>query len=87
MKTVDAVIAFHQGFDGHIFMDSRGKISKARYISYLAHSCVIGNESRAVVEFAPYQGIPKDHKAQDARQGTIDEGKSAWIDMQEYLID
>jgi hypothetical protein len=21
------VIAFHQGFDGHIFMDSRGKIS------------------------------------------------------------
>jgi regulator of nonsense transcripts 3 len=27
MKTVDAVIAFHQGFDGHIFMDSRGKIS------------------------------------------------------------
>ncbi|KAI8097716.1 Smg-4/UPF3 family-domain-containing protein [Halteromyces radiatus] len=55
MKSIDAVIAFHQGFDGHIFMDSRG------------------NESRAVVEFAPYQGIPKEHKAPDVRQGTIDE--------------
>ncbi|KAI9308300.1 Smg-4/UPF3 family-domain-containing protein [Cunninghamella echinulata] len=55
MKTIDAVIAFHQGFDGHIFMDSRG------------------NESRAVVEFAPYQGIPKEHKMPDARQGTIEE--------------
>ncbi|KAI8334267.1 Smg-4/UPF3 family-domain-containing protein [Chlamydoabsidia padenii] len=52
---VDAVIAFHQGFDGHIFMDKSG------------------NESRAVVEFAPYQGIPKEHKTPDTRQGTIDD--------------
>ncbi|KAI8074721.1 Smg-4/UPF3 family-domain-containing protein [Gongronella butleri] len=55
MKTMDAVIAFHQGFDGHIFMDSKG------------------NENRAVVEFAPYQGVPKEPKAPDARQGTIEE--------------
>ncbi|ORX57498.1 hypothetical protein DM01DRAFT_322496 [Hesseltinella vesiculosa] len=55
MKTMDAVIAFHQGFDGHIFMDSRG------------------NESRAVVEFAPYQGVPKEPKTPDSRQGTIEE--------------
>jgi hypothetical protein len=34
MKTVDAVIAFHQGFDGHIFMDSRGKISTKACTSY-----------------------------------------------------
>lgn len=33
----------------------------------------LGNESRAVVEFAPYQKIPKEHKTTDARQGTIDE--------------
>lgn len=24
MKTMEAVIAFHQGFDGHIFVDNRG---------------------------------------------------------------
>ncbi|KAL0093901.1 Smg-4/UPF3 family-domain-containing protein [Phycomyces blakesleeanus] len=53
-KTMEAVIAFHQGFDGHIFVDSRG------------------NESRAVVEFAPYQKIPKEQKTTDARAGTID---------------
>ncbi|KAI9019389.1 Smg-4/UPF3 family-domain-containing protein [Phycomyces nitens] len=52
--SMEAVIAFHQGFDGHIFVDSRG------------------NESRAVVEFAPYQKIPKDQKTPDTRAGTID---------------
>ncbi|KAG0172194.1 hypothetical protein DFQ28_007475 [Apophysomyces sp. BC1034] len=60
MKTMEAVIAFHQGFDGHIFLDNRG------------------NESRAVVEFAPFQKIPREHKNADARQGTID-------DDQDYL--
>jgi regulator of nonsense transcripts 3 len=24
-KTMEAVVAFHQGFDGHMFIDSRGK--------------------------------------------------------------
>lgn len=34
-----------------------------------------GNESRAVVEFAPFQKLPKEQKNPDSRQGTIDEGK------------
>ncbi|KAF7722069.1 hypothetical protein EC973_003717 [Apophysomyces ossiformis] len=55
MKTMEAVIEFHRGFDGHIFLDNKG------------------NESRAVVEFAPFQKIPKEHKNPDARQGTIDD--------------
>ncbi|KAI7848542.1 Smg-4/UPF3 family-domain-containing protein [Circinella umbellata] len=55
MKTMDAVVAFHQGFDGHIFLDSKG------------------TESRAVVEFAPFQKLPKEHKNPDTREGTIDE--------------
>ncbi|OZJ03328.1 hypothetical protein BZG36_04223 [Bifiguratus adelaidae] len=32
-----------------------------------------GNEHRAVVEFAPYQKIPKPNQKVDVRQGTIDE--------------
>jgi regulator of nonsense transcripts 3 len=24
LKTMEAVVAFHQGFDGHVFVDSRG---------------------------------------------------------------
>ena len=27
MKTMDAVVAFHQGFDGHIFLDNKGNNS------------------------------------------------------------
>ncbi|KAI8071882.1 Smg-4/UPF3 family-domain-containing protein [Thamnidium elegans] len=60
------VVAFHQGFDGHVFMDSRG------------------NESRAVVEFAPYQKIPKEHKTADVRQGTIDQDQD-FLDFLESL--
>ncbi|KAI9271125.1 Smg-4/UPF3 family-domain-containing protein [Helicostylum pulchrum] len=66
MKTMEAVVAFHQGFDGHVFMDSRG------------------NESRAVVEFAPYQKIPKEHKTADIRQGTIDQDQD-YLDFLESL--
>ncbi|KAI8643396.1 regulator of nonsense-mediated decay, partial [Parasitella parasitica] len=54
-KSMEAVIAFHQGFDGHAFVDS------------------FGNDFRAVVEFALYQKLPKEHKTADARQGTIDQ--------------
>ena len=32
-----------------------------------------------MVEFAPFQKIPKEHKNPDARQGTIDEGKNIHI--------
>ncbi|KAF1803803.1 Smg-4/UPF3 family-domain-containing protein [Mucor lusitanicus] len=65
-KTMEAVIAFHQGYDGHVFVDSRG------------------NEFRAVVEFALYQKIPKEHKTTDARQGTIDEDQD-YLDFLESL--
>ncbi|OAD08360.1 hypothetical protein MUCCIDRAFT_134139, partial [Mucor lusitanicus CBS 277.49] len=57
-KTMEAVIAFHQGYDG--------------------------NEFRAVVEFALYQKIPKEHKTTDARQGTIDEDQD-YLDFLESL--
>ncbi|KAI8334883.1 Smg-4/UPF3 family-domain-containing protein [Blakeslea trispora] len=65
-KTMEHVIAFHQGFDGHLFVDSRG------------------NEYRAVVEFAPYQKVPKEHKTADVRQGTIDQDQD-YLDFLESL--
>jgi len=51
---MEAVLAFHQGYDGHLFIDGKG------------------NEYRAVVEFSPFQKIPKEHKPADPRQGTIE---------------
>lgn len=44
----------------------------------------IGNEFRAVVEFALYQKIPKEHKTADARQGTIDQDQD-YLDFLESL--
>lgn len=46
--------------------------------------CIVGNEYRAVVEFAPCQRIPKEHKTQDVRQGTIDEDQD-YLDFLESL--
>lgn len=33
-----------------------------------------GNESQAVVEFAPFQKVPPEKKKGDARSGTIEKG-------------
>ncbi|KAI8974302.1 Smg-4/UPF3 family-domain-containing protein [Pilobolus umbonatus] len=65
-KTMEAVIAFHQGYDGHVFVDSQG------------------NEGRAVVEFAPYQKVPKESKVTNSRQGTIDQDQD-YLDFVESL--
>ncbi|KAL1925259.1 uncharacterized protein VTP21DRAFT_142 [Calcarisporiella thermophila] len=54
-KNIQQVIEFCRGYDGHVFVDSKG------------------NTSRAVVEFAPYQKLPKTGKKPDPRQGTIDD--------------
>jgi regulator of nonsense transcripts 3 len=35
---------------------------------------VSGNESQAVVEFAPFQKIPSEKRKPDARNATIDKG-------------
>lgn len=36
-----------------------------------------GNESIAVVEFAPFQKVPNEKKKADSRAGTIEKGSSA----------
>lgn len=52
--------------------------------SLLILAFLLGNEYRAVVEFAPYQRIPKEHKTQDVRQGTIDQDQD-YLDFLESL--
>ncbi|KAI7898831.1 Smg-4/UPF3 family-domain-containing protein [Cokeromyces recurvatus] len=49
-----------------------GKLSKSGFDGHIFIDNR-GTESRAVVEFSPYQKIPKTSKSVDARQGTIDE--------------
>jgi hypothetical protein len=45
-------------------------------VAYHFATCSVtqGNESQAVVEFAPYQKLPLEKKKVDARNATIDQG-------------
>jgi len=69
MATVDALVDFHRGYDGHLFKSKTGRC--------LDLKCGLkeGAEFQAVVEFAPYQKTPLRAKTKvDSRQGTIDDG-------------
>jgi Smg-4/UPF3 family len=43
-------------------------------ISLVYKMLYVGNESQAVVEFAPYQKVPSEKKKADARTATIEKG-------------
>jgi len=82
-RTEDLVAKFSREYDGHIFKDKAGlsfhhllsmlglKMSR----SGLTHK---GNESQAVVEFAPYQKLALEKKKVDSRNATIDQGTSSF---------
>ena len=52
---------------------------------YIANA-MIGNESIAVVEFAPFQKIPPERKKVDPRAGTIEGGWSCLIYLSNQSI-
>ena len=80
-RTEELVAKFSREYDEHIFKDKAGlsfrplfstlKLKMSR--SVLMHK---GNESQAVVEFAPYQKLPLEKKKVDSRNATIDQGTS-----------
>ncbi len=72
-KTEEYVAKFSREYDGHIFKDKAG-ISLTSLIGFPKNSLLQGNESQAVVEFAPYQKLPLDKKKVDSRNATIDQG-------------
>jgi hypothetical protein len=81
-KNEEQLATFSQGYDGHLFRDKAGAFvfvvrrlclsSNWHCFGGLIMSLVPGNESIAVVEFAPYQKIPTEKKKADARGGTIE---------------
>lgn len=76
-KTVEDLVAFHQGYDGWSFKSKTGAIvciSSCRSQSNLCGFLVVGNISQAVVEFAPYQKTPILSAKADPRQSTIEQG-------------
>ena len=90
-RTEDLVAKFSREYDGHICKDKAGlsfrhlfsilglKMSR----SVLMHK---GNESQAVVEFAPYQKLALEKKKVDSRNATIDQGTSSFPRSVSHLI-
>lgn len=71
-RSAAQLAAFSQAYDGHVFRDKAG-MNDADCVIY-AYSIVSGNESFAVVEFAPFQKIPSEKRKADPRMGTIEQG-------------
>ncbi|KAG2076243.1 hypothetical protein BDR04DRAFT_1207556 [Suillus decipiens] len=63
-KSEEVLATFSREYDGHLFRDKAGFYSRVIFVA--------GNESQAVVEFAPFQKIPSEKKKADARNATID---------------
>ena len=90
-RTEELVAKFSREYDGHIFKDKAGLsyrplFSMLKFIvsrSVLMHK---GNESQAVVEFAPYQKLPLEKKKVDSRNATIDQGTSWFPRHLSHLI-
>jgi regulator of nonsense transcripts 3 len=71
-KTEEQLAQFSHEYDGHLFRDKAGG---CLYLNFgLGLIWRAGNESYAVVEFAPYQKVPPEKKKADARSGTIEKG-------------
>ena len=77
-KNETQVATFSRAYDGHVFRDKAGEFGSRpprrgpeRRIS-LARK---GNESHALVEYAPFQKVPTEKKKTDARNNTIDTGE------------
>jgi len=74
MKDVESLVAFHAGFDGHVF---RSKTGTYKQTQLTPRSNILGAEYQAVVEYAPIEKTPYKTKSKvDQRQGTIEDGEN-----------
>lgn len=71
-KNVELLTQFSRDYDGHVFRDKQGQLpARCRFDVSNQRP---GNESHAIVEFAPYQKIPSEKRKFDARNATIEKG-------------
>ncbi|OAX35040.1 hypothetical protein K503DRAFT_746484 [Rhizopogon vinicolor AM-OR11-026] len=68
-KNEEVLATFSREYDGHLFRDKAGFMITPLQLSMISAA---GNESQAVVEFAPFQKIPSEKRKPDARNATID---------------
>ena len=73
-KDEQILATFSKEYDGHLFRDKAGTLSICVVCWFILDSSYPGNESIAVVEFAPFQKVPNEKKKADTRAGTIEKG-------------
>ena len=75
-KSEEKLAQFSKEYDGHLFRDKAGKGARYRFLldGGLWKGLCLGNESYAIVEFAPYQKVPTEKRKPDARNATIEKG-------------
>lgn len=73
-KNAEQVAVFSREYDGHLFRDKQGQWLHRHEVMYFLDTTITGNESIAVVEFAPHQKVAPERKKHDARSGTIHQG-------------
>lgn len=81
-KNEGALATFSREYDGHVFRDKAGPAflplqlgcSHVHPIGITFTMVCAGNESQAIVEFAPFQKVPAEKRKPDARNNTIDKG-------------
>ena len=77
-RTEEQVAQFSREFDGHVFKDKQGESSYSSSKGSQVKD-ITGKESRAIVEFAPFQKVPPlpERIKLDSRAGTLDKGMIA----------
>lgn len=76
-NSLDALIDFTKAYQGHLFQDSKGAaaiLALALHESWFTLFPFAGNISEALVEFAPFQKVPRVCKS-DPRKDTIQDGQ------------
>ena len=71
----ETLAVFSREYDGHVFRDKAGACMPLLLAQHATNDALTaGNESIAVVEFAPFQKVPNEKKKADSRAGTIEKG-------------
>ena len=90
-RTEELVAKFCREYDGHISKNKAGLSFRHLFPIYrlkMSRSVLMhkGNESQAVIEFAPYQKLALEKKNVDSRNATIDQGTSSFPRSLSHLI-
>lgn len=88
-KNEECLAAFSKEYDGHHFRDKQGMYDLGNLITMCIIDCDFfpsGNDSFAIVEFAPNPKVPPEKKKVDPRHATVQQGKHISSNLLLYIL-